>query len=249
VLQPLSRPPARSAGQHAVALVAPDRSRVAALLTAFALVAAVLVSGAATARPAGASTVEDTFTNKLNHARTANGLPRLTTRSSLVTVARRQAARMADQSKLFHNPNLTSDVSSWRWVGENVGYGPDAATVHVAFMNSPAHKANILDRDYTEVGIGTVTRGGRVWVAEVFRQPVRIRTSSASSATSSAKTFSRTLRVGDRGAVVKQLQARLGQTRTGYYGLYTKSAVARFQRQLGWTGRGNCGPKTWSRLF
>ena len=28
-----------------------------------------------------------------------------------------------------------------------------------------------------------------------------------------------------------------------------KAAVARFQRDLGWRGRGNTGPKTWARLF
>ena len=48
-----------------------------------------------------------------------------------------------------------------------------SASVHTAFMNSPAHKANILDRDYTEVGIGAVVANGRVWVAQVFRRPMR----------------------------------------------------------------------------
>ena len=80
---------------------------------------------------------------------------------------------MAGSSRLYHNPRLTSDVTNWRWVGENVGYGPSVASVHTAFMNSPAHKANILDRDYTEVGIGVVVANGRVWVAEVFRRPMR----------------------------------------------------------------------------
>ena len=49
----------------------PAARRAVALLTALALAVAVLVTGAATARPAGATTVEDTFTAKLNHARTA----------------------------------------------------------------------------------------------------------------------------------------------------------------------------------
>jgi uncharacterized protein YkwD len=40
-------------------------------------------------------------------------------------------------------------------------------------MHSPEHKANILDRDYTQVGIGAVTVNGRVWVAEVFRRPMK----------------------------------------------------------------------------
>ncbi len=151
---------------------------MAALLTALTLVLGALLTGAVTAGPAGATSTEDTFTAKLNYARTSRGIPRLTPRSALITVARQQAQRMASSNTLFHNPNLTKDVTNWRWVGENVGYGPDALTVHVAFMNSPGHRANILDRDYTEVGIGAVTVNGRVWVAEVFRRPMRVTTSS-----------------------------------------------------------------------
>jgi uncharacterized protein YkwD len=241
--------PRATARTREVALtLAPARSRAAAALAAFALVLAILVSGAATARPAGASSVEDTFTTKLNHARSSRGVPQLTTRSHLVAVARDQAARMAGQSRLYHNPNLTSNVNNWRWVGENVGYGPDALSVHVAFMNSPGHRANILDRDFTEVGIGAVVRNGRVWVAEVFRTPARVSTSSVRASTAVAS-FDHTLRLASRGAAVKRVQGRLGLSRTGYYGHHTKAAVSRFQRQQGWNGRGHCGPKTWSRLF
>ena len=132
----------------------PSRRSLAAVLTALSLVLAAFVTGAATAGPAGATTVEDTFTAKLNYARASRGIPRLTVRSALVTVARAQAHRMATRNVLYHNPNLTTDVTNWRWVGENVGYGPDALTVHVAFMQSAPHRANILDRDYTEIGIG-----------------------------------------------------------------------------------------------
>ena len=224
--------------------MASNRSRrsLAAVLTALSLVLAAFVTGAATAGPAGATSVEDTFTAKLNYARASRGVPRLTVRSALVTVAREQAHRMADRNTLYHNPNLTTDVKNWRWVGENVGYGPDALTVHVAFMQSAPHRANILDRDYTEVGIGAVVVNGRVWVAEVFRRPMRITTSSVA-------TFSHTLRQGSTGAAVKRVQGRLNLRQTGYYGTYTRSAVSRFQKAQGWSGRGNVGPKTWSRLF
>ena len=78
---------------------------------------------------------------------------------------------MADTGTLHHNPRLTTDVTGWRRVGENVGEGPDAITVHRAFMGSPAHRANILSRSYTRVGVGAVVRGDRIWVAEVFKTP------------------------------------------------------------------------------
>lgn len=218
--------------------------RLAAALTAVALVVAALLTGAVTARPAGANTAEDAFTGMLNGERTARGVPALSTRSDLVAAARGQAARMAGRNQLFHNPNLTTDVRNWRWVGENVGYGPSAATVHNALMNSAPHRANILDRDYTEIGIGVVVRDGRVWVAQVFRKPAR-----AASASRSYASFSHTLRFGSKGNAVQRVQKRLGLRTTGYYGRATKHAVTRFQHAQGWTGRGNVGPKTWRRLF
>ena len=115
-------------------------------------------------------------------------------------------------------------------------------------MNSPAHKANILDRDYTEVGIGAVVANGRVWVAEVFRRPMRVTTSSR---TTPGRTVPpHTLVYGSTGAAVERVQARLGVRQTGFYGTYTRrGGLPVPEVASGWRGRGNVGPKTWSRLF
>jgi hypothetical protein len=79
---------------------------------------------------------------------------------------------MARTDDLYHNPNLGSAVRNWQAVGENVGRGGDVPSLHQAFMNSPSHRANILDRDFTEVGVGTYVDGnGILWVTEVFRRP------------------------------------------------------------------------------
>ena len=221
--------------------------RITLALTTLALALAAVLTGALTAAPAGANTAEDSLTARLNGARSDQGLPSLATRSDLVAVARAQATRMADSGTLYHNPNLTTDVTNWRWVGENVGYGPDVQTVHVAFMNSDGHRANILDTDYTQVGVGVVERGDRVWVAEVFRRPQTVTTSSTGSTT--LATFHHTLRYGSTGDAVRRVQGRLHLRQTGFYGTYTKAAVSRFQKAQGWAGRGNVGPRTWSRLF
>jgi uncharacterized protein YkwD len=222
--------------------------RITLAVTTLALALAAVLTGTLTAAPAGATTAEDSLTARLNGARADRGLPSLATRSDLVTVARAQATRMADSGTLYHNPNLATDVTNWRWVGENVGYGPDVQTVHVAFMNSDAHRANILDTDYTEVGVGVVERGDRVWVAEVFRRPQTVTTSSSGTSPTLA-TFHHTLRYGSTGASVRRVQDRLHLRQTGFYGTYTKAAVSRFQKAQGWAGRGNVGRRTWSRLF
>jgi uncharacterized protein YkwD len=226
----------------------PAQQRVFAALTALALTLAAFLAGAVNAAPASASvSAESTFVSKINSARSARGVQRLNVRSDLVSVARAQAARMASRNVLYHNPNLTRDVRNWRWVGENVGYGPSSATVHVAFMNSPAHKANIVDRDYTEVGVGAVVRGGRVWVAEVFRKPAKtaVQGTKHTAVRSSAHP---TLRFGSNGPAVKRVQRRLGVRPTGYFGPVTRAAVKRFQGGKGWRRTGVVGPKTWRAL-
>jgi len=217
-----------------------------AVAAALALTSGALVAGAAPAS-AAATSAEQVFTTKINQARAARGIPRLATRDHLVAVARDWARTMATRSRLYHNPRLTSEVSNWRWVGENVGYGPDALTLHAAFMNSPGHRANILDRDYTEVGVGAVSVDGRVWVAQVFRRPLRVTTAAVRS--TAAATFSQKLTLGDSGRAVARVQARLGVERTGRYDKATQAAVARFQQRLGWAGSGNVGRRTWARLF
>lgn len=142
-------------------------------LTALLLLLATVVIGifiASTATAAGS--VESDFANRITAARRSARLPSYAVRADLSEVARRWAARMASNDRLEHNPNLSSDVRNWRAVGENVGQGATAAAIHDAFMDSPSHRANILDRDFTEMGIGTI-RGadGTLWVVEVFRLP------------------------------------------------------------------------------
>jgi uncharacterized protein YkwD len=219
--------------------VALPSQRVIAFFTSLALVIAMLVLGAATARPAGATTTEASVTSKINAARANHGRHHLTTRSDLVAVARGQAQRMASRNTLYHNPSLAQQVRNFRWVGENVGYGPSVSAVHLAFMASPGHKANILDSDYTEVGVGAVWANGRVWIAQVFRQPLH--------ATASSSSF-RNLHYGSTGTRVQRVQRRLGIRPTGWYGSVTRAKVLAYQKRHGWRGSGVVGPVTWRAL-
>ena len=114
---------------------------------------------------------ESQFVSLVNQERAAQGLPAVEVASDLTAVARRHSQRMADDDNLHHNPNLGSDVSGWQKVGENVGRGPSAGAIHQGFMNSPSHRDNILDPDWTQVGIGVVVQDGQMWVTEVFRLP------------------------------------------------------------------------------
>jgi hypothetical protein len=141
------------------------------LLRRFTVLLALVLSAVVVSTPAYAGT-ESEFVSRMNYARTSRGLRAYPVRSDLVSVARRQAARMAAQHRMFHNPNLGAEVTGWRNVGENVGEGPDVASIHNAFMGSASHRENILSTVFTEVGVGTA-RGsdGVLYVSQVFRRP------------------------------------------------------------------------------
>jgi hypothetical protein len=143
--------------------------RLSSLLVA---VLAALTCLSVTLPAAHAGPGESEFTSRTNAERSSRGIRTYAVRSDLVAVARRHAARMAARGSIYHNPNLAGEVSGWQAVGENVGMGGDVASIHQAFMNSSGHRANILDRGFTEVGMGTATDSqGRLYVTQVFRTP------------------------------------------------------------------------------
>ncbi|MCT9931388.1 CAP domain-containing protein [Planotetraspora sp. A-T 1434] len=57
--------------------------------------------------------------------------------------------------------------TSWKALGENIakGYGT-AASVVQGWMNSPGHRQNILNCDYTDIGVGYVKAGGPYWTQD-----------------------------------------------------------------------------------
>ena len=53
--------------------------------------------------------------------------------------------------------------------GENLAFNVSIAAAQQAFMNSPGHRANVLDPYYTQVGLGVVNGpNGRVYVVQEF---------------------------------------------------------------------------------
>src|SRR5690242_5672135 len=117
---------------------------------------AVAAAGIGFVAPVAQASTASSFVSGINAARVSHGLRPYATSSELASVALGQARRMAAAQKLYHNPGLATQVSNWRYVGENVGYGPDVSTLMTAFMNSAPHRANILDHQFTQVGVGAV---------------------------------------------------------------------------------------------
>ena len=142
---------------------------------------AVAVAAALFVAPSASASTSGSFVSLVNSARASAGLKGYAVSSQLTSVALGQAERMAAQQRLYHNPSLATQVTSWKYVGENVGYGPDVSTLFSAFMHSAPHRANILDHDFTQIGVGAVTKNGTLWVSMVFREPLHASSSSSSS--------------------------------------------------------------------
>lgn len=138
-------------------------------------IATLLATVAATPPTAEASTGSQArelrFVDSVNVERAGRGIDRLRLASDLTEVARRHSARMASDGDLRHNPSLGSEVSGWSRVGENVGRGGSVSSLHAALMDSESHRRNILDGQFTEIGVGVHLSGSTVWVTQVFRTP------------------------------------------------------------------------------
>lgn len=100
----------------------------------------------------------------------------------LAEVARAHSRDMMDQNFFDHvdphgkTPEARIDAAGipWKAMGENIATnGKGAGDAEAAFMNEPRyqhnHRANILNPDYTEVGIGIVQdRRGRYYITQDF---------------------------------------------------------------------------------
>jgi uncharacterized protein YkwD len=105
----------------------------------------------------------------LNQARQNNGLAPLAAASDLTAAAQERASIMARQGALSHTPDLGSNLCCWTWIGENVAYAGSVQSLNSVLINSPDHRANILNADADDVGVAVVSNGGTLWAAQVFR--------------------------------------------------------------------------------
>ncbi|MCP3975100.1 MAG: CAP domain-containing protein [bacterium] len=140
--------------------------------------AVLLIVGLA---PGAFAASEDSLLSKLNAERSSRGLSSLASHWDLVDDAEVHSGVMMSQDRLHHNPNLGSVTSGWVSLGENVGVGPSVKSIHSAFMNSSAHRGNILG-DFTHVGIGAVRQSeNKLWVTVVFMKAAGAPTTTTTS--------------------------------------------------------------------
>ena len=114
--------------------------------------------------------------NDVNHERTSRGIAPLSLSSKITTVAEAYAWDMWTRHYFSHyNPEGKTVADRFKaagipytFAGENLALTPTEATAMTGLMNSPGHKANILDTNFHLVGIGVVDNGiyGKIFVQE-----------------------------------------------------------------------------------
>lgn len=145
------------------------------------LVVALVVVLAATLTPAAPASAIDRRTpaeirNRveylINRQRVRHGLRRLRVSDKTQYWARDHARDMARRGAIYHDSNLGSEVpGGCGAIAENVGRttADDAARSTMSmFMNSTAHRDNILKRRMTHMGIGVAKADGYTYIVQRF---------------------------------------------------------------------------------
>jgi len=117
--------------------------------------------------PAGsaASQKEQQMVGYINQARSSAGLPALQVNNSLTSAARAKSKDMVDRNYFSHQSPTYGSVgdllrrfglNNFRSHGENLAMNSSGNVLdaHNMLMNSPAHRSNILNPGYKNIGVG-----------------------------------------------------------------------------------------------
>jgi uncharacterized protein YkwD len=112
----------------------------------------------------------------VNQERAAAGCAPVAADAALAGVARAHSADMRDRGYFSHTtPEGLDPFDRARAAGvgyaraENIARGQaDPAAVMDAWMNSPGHRANVLDCSLTKLGIGVAEGAGGPWWTQLF---------------------------------------------------------------------------------
>ncbi len=124
--------------------------------------------------------VEIEVTKIVNIERRKAGLPLLKLSIELCRMARFKSQDMIDEHYFAHVSPKNGDLKDllrkhsiyYLAAGENIACGQSTA-IHVmeCWMNSPGHRANILDANFTEIGVGFVIGGiHQYYWTQIFRR-------------------------------------------------------------------------------
>ncbi len=133
-------------------------------------------TGSTPASNSGISSYADQVLQLVNAERAKGGLSPLSTTSALSSAANKRAEETV-QSFSHTRPNGTSFSTvlaeygiSYRASGENIAYGQRSPQeVVTGWMNSPGHRANIMNSSFNKIGIGVYqSSNGTIYWSQLF---------------------------------------------------------------------------------
>ncbi|EDU36798.1 CAP domain-containing protein [Clostridium sporogenes] len=135
----------------------------------------------ATKPDSSVAALEKEVVTLVNAERAKAGLPALKANAELSNVARLKSQDMIDKNYFSHtSPTYGSPFDmmkkfgiKYSAAGENIASGyPTAKAVVDGWMNSPGHRANILSKSFTEIGVGLAkSSNGTSYWTQMFINP------------------------------------------------------------------------------
>ncbi len=131
-------------------------------------------------KPATGSVAEQYLFSAANAERMERGLAPLRWDETLHRAAQRHAGEMAARQSISHQYPGEADLAErgrsagarFTVISENVAEAWSAPVIHDAWMQSPDHRANLLDRRVNAVGISVYRRGEQLYAVEDFDRTV-----------------------------------------------------------------------------
>jgi len=134
-----------------------------------------------------ASQLEEEVFRFTNDARQREGLSPLSWDDALAELARAHSEDMFDNNYFNHKDlsgcnsicRMTKSGYPWKKMGENIHrmIGYDMSTADTAqkivndWLNSPSHRANLLNPSFTKVGIGVAQEGSTIYTTSEYALP------------------------------------------------------------------------------
>ncbi|MFH9352914.1 CAP domain-containing protein, partial [Kitasatospora sp. NPDC017646] len=145
--------------------------------------AAQRAAAAPAAAPAGGgpnASYAQQVVDLVNVERAKAGCGPVSAEPRLASAAQSHSDDMADRNYFDHaspegyHADHRIEAAGYRWStwGENIARGQkDPAAVMDAWMNSPGHRANILNCSFSQLGVGVRTGANGPWWTQVFAAP------------------------------------------------------------------------------
>jgi uncharacterized protein YkwD len=117
-----------------------------------------------------------------NQARAAAGVWPLKWDAALAAAALQHCQLMAIEGPIAHRYNGEPDLTvraqragaHYSLIEENVAFGSNVAGIHQGWLNSPGHRANLLNPEVDSVGIAVVAGRGAYYAAADYAHAVQV---------------------------------------------------------------------------